>query len=640
MTSIENEVNKLLTNSALDLNKSDNLFYFRFVKNLQLISSLFHKIYGFENDSALLQLSEMMINTWKQRPEVLKARDIEKEKKDIWYTDQNIVGMSLYVDRFCMDIKSLNEKLPYLEDLGVNFIHLMPIMESPENESDGGYAVSDFKKVDARFGTIDDLVALQAQLLHKNMYLMMDVVINHTSHVHEWANKAKSGDKKFENYFYTFEDRIIPDQYERSMPEIFPHSSPGNFTWSPELNKWVMTVFNYYQWDLNYNNPAVFVSMMETIFFYANLGIDILRVDAPAFIWKKLGTTCQNLDEAHQILKLFRACVDVATPGMALLGEAIVAPKEIMKYFGDDQVKECSVAYNATQMALQWEALATEQINVMLYSQSDIFYKPLGCTWINYTRCHDDIGLGFSDEAIQKAGFSPFAHRKYLKDYFSGNFDGSDARGLLFGINAKTQDARISGTLASLCGLELALKNQDQNAISLAIKKILLMQANSIFLGGIPMLFYGDEVGYTNDYSYETDPGKAYDNRWAHRPVIDWHKNKKSLQDNTVEYNIFAATKKMIHLRKSLSCIADKNNTHWIDCGNKHILAFKRYDSKEEVTFIYNYSRHKIFLTTSNILLECDTLIDLWLDETLINLRQSNLIVLEPYQFKILKVIS
>jgi len=640
MTYIDNEVNKLLTNSALDLNKGDNLFYFRFVKNLQLITSLFHNIYGSENDTALLHLSEIMINTWKQRPEVLKARDVEKEKKGIWYTDQNIVGMSLYVDRFCTDIKSLNEKLAYLEDLGVNFIHLMPIMESPENESDGGYAVSDFKKVDARFGTMHDLEALQAQMLKKNMYLMMDVVINHTSHVHDWANRAKSGDKKFENYFYTFEDRIIPDQFEKSMPEIFPHSSPGNFTWSPELNKWVMTVFNYYQWDLNYKNPEVLVSMMETIFFYANLGVDILRVDAPAFIWKKIGTTCQNLDEAHQILKLFRACVDVAAPGMALLGEAIVAPKEIMKYFGDDQVKECSVAYNATQMALQWEALATEQINVMLYSQNDIFYKPIGCTWINYTRCHDDIGLGFSDDAIHKAGFSPYEHRKYLKDYFSGNFDGSDARGLLFGINTKTQDARISGTLASLCGLELALKNQDQNAINLAIHKILLMQANSIFLGGIPMLFYGDEVGYTNDYSYEMDPGKAYDNRWAHRPVIDWKKNEKSRRENTIEHTIFSATKKMIQLRKSLACIADKNNIHWLDCGNKHILAFKRYDGQEEITFIYNYSRHKIFLTTSNIQLESDKLVDLWLDETLINLKQTNLIVFEPFQFKILKMIS
>ncbi len=309
--------------------------------------------------------------------------------------------------------------------------------------------------------------------------------------------------------------------YDQTMPEIFPESAPGNFTFVPECGKWVMTVFHNYQWDLNYTNPMVFVEMLDNIFFYANLGIDLLRIDAPAFIWKQLGTTCQNLPQAHTILRLINLCVQVAAPGMALLGEAIVAPKEIMKYFGEGEytAHECDFAYNATQMALQWDALATGDIRVMMAAQHEILKKPYGTSWITYTRSHDDIGLGYEDYMIGQAGWNAFEHRNFLKNYFAGLFPGSPATGALFSFNPKTGDARISGTLASLCGLEKALNEKDEQAIGHSISKILLMQAQSFFIGGLPMLFYGDELGYTNDYSYLDDPGKSYDNRWMHRPA-------------------------------------------------------------------------------------------------------------------------
>ena len=280
---------------------------------------------------------------------------------------------------------------------------------------------------------------------------MLDIVLNHTSQQHEWAKKAKEGDRHYQDYYYFYNDRSLPDQYDQTMPDIFPESSPGNFTYIPECNKWVMTVFHDYQWDLNYNNPKVFVEMMDTIFFYANLGVDILRIDAPAFIWKQLGTTCQNLPQAHTILRLIKQCVQVATPGMALLGEAIVAPKDIMTYFGTGEftAKECDFAYNATHMALQWDMLATGNTKVMLAAQHELLKKPLGASWITYTRCHDDIGLGYEDYMIKQAGFDPYDHRKFLKDYYSGNHPGSPAKGHYFPVNPKTGDARISGSLAS-----------------------------------------------------------------------------------------------------------------------------------------------------------------------------------------------
>ncbi|HEX3024085.1 MAG TPA: alpha-amylase family protein, partial [Chitinophagaceae bacterium] len=556
---LHQQITESLLQNGLDIAGSDNLFYTRFVANASSINALYKELYGHHAKSKEIfsSLIQTIINANKNRSNTLKLKDEEKLIHDHWFLSNEITGMSLYVDRFCGNIKNMEEKLIYLKKLGVNFLHLMPIFQSPQGESDGGYAVSDFRKVDERFGTLDDLIHLQKKMNEEKMYLMIDIVLNHTSHHHEWAEKAKQGDKKYQDYFYMFNDRNIPDQLDKTMPEIFPETSPGNFTYSDECKKWVMTVFHNYQWDLNYSNPAVFIEMIDTIFFYANLGVDVLRIDAPAFIWKKLGTTCQNLPQAHTVLRLIKQCVQVATPGMALLGEAIVAPKEIMKYFGTGlyTAKECDFAYNATQMALQWDAIATGDTRVMLAAQNELLQKPYGTSWITYTRCHDDIGLGYDDWMIEQAGFNAYQHRTFLKNYYSGSHPVSTARGALFSVNPKTNDARISGSLASLCGLEKALQENNKNDIESSIKKILLMQAHSFFIGGLPMIFYGDEVGYTNDYSYLQDEGKNYDNRWMHRPVINWQKNKNIETEGTIENKIFSSTQKINrHPKKIKRC--------------------------------------------------------------------------------------
>jgi amylosucrase len=574
--------------------ENEDTFYARMMANMSDIHQLYFGLYQTHSQAKenFQKLIEGILKANHQRNTSLKSRDLKKAKQGNWFLSNQIVGMSLYVDRFCGDLKNLEEKLPYFQKLGVNFLHLMPLFESPKNESDGGYAVSDFKKVDARFGTLEDLQNLQQNMAKSEMYLMLDIVLNHTSHLHEWAMKAKAGDKKYQDYFYMYEHRHIPEQFEQSMPEVFPDVAPGNFTYVEECQKWVMSVFHNYQWDLNYSNPAVLVEMLDIVYFYANLGVDILRIDAPAFIWKELGTTCQNLPEAHQILRLIRQCVSLATPGMAILGEAIVAPQEIMKYFGTDgfEAQECDFAYNATQMAVQWDALATGDVRVMMAAQQDLLKKPLGTSWITYTRCHDDIGLGYENWMIEEAGFTPYLHRRFLMQYYSGTFQGSTATGALFSVNPKTQDARISGTLASLCGLEKAIKNKNITEIDLAIQKIILMQAHSFFLGGVPMLFYGDELGYTNDYSYLKDDAKSYDNRWLHRPVIDWEKNKKVDTQGTIENRIFKATQSLIALRKKLPVFADHKNITWMYPHNAHIAGFLRELEGKKVFVVLNYS--------------------------------------------------
>jgi amylosucrase len=399
-----------------------------------------------------------------------------------------------------------------------------------------------------------------------------------------------------------------------------------------------MTVFHRYQWDLNFTNPMVLCEMLDTIFFYANLGVDVLRIDAPAFIWKQIGTTCQNLPQAHTILRLIKLCVESATPGMALLGEAIVAPKEIMKYFGSGPftARECDFAYNATQMATQWDTLATGDTRLMLVSQQDLLEKPYGASWITYTRCHDDIGLGYEDAAIEKAGFTPFEHRKFIKDYYAGALEYSPARGALFSVNPKTQDARISGTLASLCGLEKALETKNLAEMELAVNRILLMQALSFFVGGVPMLFYGDEVGYTNDYSYLKDTAKSYDNRWMHRPVIDWKKNKKAEKTGTIEHRIFTATQRLLSIRKALPALADVKNLSWLATHHhNHVAGFVRALGAQKLIFLFNFSNQPVHLY-AGIFREQGIhtpLFDHWTNEDVSTEANGGFLKMEPYAF-------
>ncbi|WP_439474235.1 alpha-amylase family glycosyl hydrolase [Algoriphagus formosus] len=620
-----------------------------FWKRLELgyenLRQLYFSIYGhLEDAEAKFQdLLQSIISAYLSRSADLKKRDLSK--KPDWFLSNDLVGMSLYVDRFAGSIAQMEGKLAYLDELGVNFLHLMPLFESPQGESDGGYAVSDFRKVDERFGTLEELSSLRKKMHDEGMYLMLDIVLNHTSHRHEWAEKAKSGERKYQDYFYMYDNRWIPNQFEAAMPEIFPESSPGNFTWSEDCQKWVMTVFHNYQWDLNYRNPEVLREMLDNILFYANLGVDLIRIDAPAFIWKQTGTSCQNLPQAHILLQLIKQAVQIASPGMAILGEAIVAPNFIMEYFGkgDRAGKECDFAYNATQMALQWDMLASGDTRVMLEAQPILQQKPPGTSWISYTRCHDDIGLGYDDWMISKAGKDPYMHRSFLKNYFSGSFPGSPSRGALFSSNPKTGDARISGSLASLCGLEAALYAKDTYQVALSIQKILLMQAFSIFQGGLPMLYYGDELGYLNDYTFQHDPAKSYDNRWMHRPIIDWEKAAERHTEGTVEERVFSGLKQLIQIRKSLPAISDNSNIRWMNPHNIHVAGFLREIEDQRIFVVGNYSDKVSFLTWyafKEFGFSPKKLWDHVSKEELSVASDDQYLILEPYGFRILEVLS
>ncbi len=557
-------------------------FYTRLGANFYAIHSLFHRLYGEREDfkTQLGRLVEVMRHRYLERSPQLRETDLGRERDFNWFLSEKWVGMALYCDRFAKDLKGLRQNIPYLQELGINLVHIMPILDCPPDHSDGGYAVSNFLKVAPRFGSNEDVEMLADTLRARGMLLVLDVVVNHTSDEHEWAVKARQGNKTYQDYYYVFDDRTVPDIYEETMPEIFPETSPGNFTWDETMGKWVMTVFNQYQWDLNYHNPAVLIEMVDIILFWANRGADVLRLDAVAFLWKKLGSVCQNEREAHWLLQLMKDCCQIAAPGVLFIAEAIVAPGEIAKYFGEDAInsKECEIAYNATLMALLWDAVATRNAKLLRQGINSLPVKLERATWLNYVRCHDDIGLGFDDNDIRLCGYNPTLHRRFLIDYFTGRFPGSLARGLPFGENPKTGDARISGSLASLVGLEAALEQGDEVAIDTAIRWIILLHGVTLSFGGIPLLYYGDAVGMMNSPEYLQDPYKRADNRWVHRYHFDWDKAEKRHETGTVEFRIFGALKRMIALRKETRTFADVDNRRLLTLENGNLLAYLRTD--------------------------------------------------------------
>lgn len=641
------QISHSLLNSILDdlkpeIRRQDlRHFYTRLGANFYTIYSLFYNLYGHRDDveTQMLRLVETMAKGYIGRSADLEKIDMQREQDHNWFLSQKWVGMALYSNGFADNLADLLNKFSYFQELGINLVHIMPILMCPKEKSDGGYAVSNFREVDDRLGTLDDVRQISEECRRDDILLVLDIVLNHTSDEHEWAQKAIAGDSLYQDYYYTFDNREIPDMFERSMPEVFPETAPGNFTWNPEMGKWVMTVFNDYQWDLNYSNPAVFIEMLDIILFWANQGVDILRLDAVAFLWKKIGTSCQNERNAHLILQLMKDCCQVTAPGVLFIAEAIVAPFEVIKYFGEDAIvaKECEIAYNATLMALLWDGMATRNTKLLYQGIKSLPSKLERATWLNYVRCHDDIGFGFDDNDIRAIGYEPHAHRRFLINYFSGQYDGM-ARGKLFMPNDATGDARICGSLASLVGLEAALEKADEELISSSINRILLMHGIILSFGGLPLIYNGDAVGVLNDYSYIDDLSKKTDNRWMHRPKIDWEKAELRFKQGTVENKIFTAMKKMIAIRKEISAFADFNNRELLPIENPHLLCFIRFDHQrpsEKVLVIANFDRNPQYIDMGEIGIRGLAGRSQWVDlySGRMATQYDDRLVLQPYQF-------
>ena len=524
--------------TTLELTDDAPVFIARLEKHFVDIFRLLHQLYGDQYDFfyQLEQLLMSMAQLFVQRPLELRVLDTEREATPLWFQSETMIGGVCYVDLFAGDLSNLHTKIPYFQELGLTYLHLMPLFQSPEENSDGGYAVSNYREVNPSIGTMQQLAGLAAELRRHGISLVLDFVFNHTSDEHTWAKLALDGDPEYQDYYRMFNDRTLPDQYEQTLREIFPEQDPGNYTYIPEIRKWVWTTFYHFQWDLNYNNPAVFRAMMEEMLFLANQGVEVLRLDAVAFIWKQMGTSCENLPQAHWIIQAYNAIVKVVAPAMLFKSEAIVHPRDVNSYI---DWNKCQISYNPTLMALLWESLATREVRLLRHSMSRRFDIPAPCAWVNYVRVHDDIGWTFADEDAAELGINGYDHRQFLNQFYIGKFEGSFATGLPFNYNPVNQDMRITGTGASLAGLEQALTQQNQTEVEHAIQRILLIHSVIMSAGGIPLLYLGDEIATLNDYSYKDDPAKKEDSRWVHRPTFDWERAEDRTDESTPQGRVF-----------------------------------------------------------------------------------------------------
>jgi amylosucrase len=569
-------------------------FIARLHRNFPTLFQLYLSIYGDRYDF-FFHLEDLLLSlarSWFARPQDLRVLDQAREADPLWFQSNRMLGGVCYVDRFAEDLEGIKSKIPYFQELGLTYLHLMPLFKAPEGENDGGYAVSSYREVHPPLGTMEQLASLARELRAAGISLVVDLVFNHTSDEHLWAEQAKLGDEEYQDFYRIFQDRVMPDAYERNLREIFPEEHAGAFTFFPNSFKaggWVWTTFHSYQWDLNYANPAVFNRMAEEMLYLANQGVEVIRLDAVAFIWKQMGTSCENLPEAHRLIQGFNAVARIAAPAMLFKSEAIVHPDEVVKYIDP---AECQLSYNPLLMALLWNSLATRKARLLSQALENRFRIHPATAWINYVRVHDDIGWTFSDEDAAILGVNGYDHRRFLNEFYRGRFEGSFARGLPFQENSKTGDCRISGMCASLAGLEKALKEEGAAELELAVRRILLIHGVILTAGGIPLLYLGDEIGTLNDYSYLDDPAHQRDSRWVHRPRANREKYARRNDPTTVEGQIYQGLKKLIGLRKEHDAFSG-GELEIIQSRNDHVLGFLRVHKDHHAFVFANFSETK-----------------------------------------------
>lgn len=528
------------------------------------------------------------------RPGALFERDLRREAEPDWFQRPDMVGYVAYADLFAGDLDGVGRHLDHLERLGVTYLHLMPLLRPREGINDGGYAVAAYDQVDPRLGTMDDLRRLAGHLHERDLNLCVDLVVNHTAAEHPWALAARAGDERYRRYYRFFPDRTMPDRYERTLREVFPTFAPGNFTWLDDAQHWVWTTFHDFQWDLDWSNPDVFVEMLEVMLHLADVGVDVLRLDAVPFMWKREGTSCENLPEVHVLLRTLRAVMAIAAPATIFKAEAIVPPDDLTPYLGagDPPHHECDLAYHNQLMVLLWSSLATGEAQLMTRSLQRVAPIPSHAAWVTYVRCHDDIGWAITDENAASVGWGGFEHRNFLNAFYSGEFPDSFARGEIFQFNPLTGDGRISGTAASLCGIESALARADDVALDLACRRLELVYAVVYAFGGVPLLYMGDELGLLNDHGYRADPDRRDDNRWLHRPRMDWSAVARSTGCTTLEHRLMTMFGSLAADRAASAAMHGGATLDVLDPGDPALLAFtRRHPERGTVTMVANFGR-------------------------------------------------
>ena len=558
----------------------------RFDERYDELKWLYCELYN-NNMEAFDWLCDSLYGYYQERNADLKKLDRSRVKNPDWYKQNDLLGMMMYTNAFAGTLKGVKEKLPYVKSCGVNYLHFMPLLESPKGRDDGGYAVADFRKVKPELGIMEDLEDLTAECHRQGISCCLDFVMNHTSEDHEWARAARNGDPVARSRYFFYDDWFVPNIYEETVPEVFPTTAPGNFTWINDCNQVVMTTFYPYQWDLNYANPMVFNDMVGNMLYMANRGIDVIRLDAVPYIWKQIGTNCRNLPQVHTLVRMMRIISEIVCPGVLLLGEVVMEPSKVVPYFGTVDKPECHMLYNVTTMASTWNTIATKNVGLLKRQMDQVCALPKDYVFLNYLRCHDDIGWGLDYDWLAQFGIDEVAHKKFLNDYFTGKGYNSDSRGELYNDDPRLGDARLCGTTASLSGLEAGQYEANADKIDQAIACDLMLHGYLLAQSGIPVLYSGDEIGQTNDYTYKNDPDKCADSRYLHRGNFPWDKVEKK---DSVAMKIFDALRHMEDIRASHDVFSCNANVYTIETGCASVLGIVREYAGHELRAFFNFS--------------------------------------------------
>ena len=574
--------------------QDQDVFERRFARHRDELKWLYCELYH-GDEHAFEYFASMLHRCWEDRKEALREQDARREADPDWYRSRDLLGMMLYADAFAGTLRGVREKLPYLQECGVNYVHLMPLLQSPKGRSDGGYAVADFRTVQPELGTMDDLEALSDACRERGMSVCLDFVMNHTSEDHEWARRARAGEQEYRDRYFFYDSWDIPREFEKTIPEVFPTTAPGSFTWLSDCNQAVMTNFYPYQWDLNYANPVVFNDMTENLLYLTNRGVDVIRLDAVPYIWKQLGTDCRNLPQVHTLVRMMRMACEVVCPSVLLLGEVVMEPSKVAPYFGTPDKPECHMLYNVTTMATTWHTLATSDVSLLRHQLDAVCALPRDFLFLNYLRCHDDIGWGLDYPWMGwNFGTGEVPHKKYLNDWFTGKWAGSDSRGELYNDDPRLGDARLCGTTASLCGVEAAVYEKDDEKLTRAISCDLMLHAWMLTQSGIPVLYSGDEVGQLNDYSYHDDPDRRDDSRYLHRGKFDWELAELRHDPATRQGRQFEGLRRLTKLRAEEPCFDARADVWTEDSGSRHVLAVCRRFEDRELICLFNFSEYFI----------------------------------------------
>ena len=548
----------------------------RFAQKEAELRSIYAGLY--QDEKAYAYFCSMLERMYEERTERLRKLDAQREKNPHWYQDQKMLGMQIYTQCFGGTLNGVKSHLDYIQQSGANYLHLMPLLESPREKSDGGYAVSDFRKVQPELGTMEDLSSLAEECHQRDMVVCIDFVMNHTSDEHDWAKRAKAGGKSYQQRYFFYDNWDIPNLYEQTVPQVFPTTAPGSFSWCPEAGKVVMTTFYPFQWDLNYANPTVLNDMTENMLFLCNQGIDVIRLDAVPYIWKELGTSCRNLPQVHALVRLMNLAAAIVCPGTLLLGEVVMEPDKVVPYFGTADSPECHMLYNVTTMCTTWHTVATQDTRLLRRQMDTVFSLPSQYTFLNYLRCHDDIGWGLDYDYLRQFGVEEVSHKKFLSDYFQGKCFGSESKGELYNDDPRLGDARQCGTTASLCGMESGSEQ--------SLKLNIMLHAFLLTQSGLPILYSGDELGQLNDYSYHDDPIKREDSRYLHRGNFDWAAAEKCSTNP-----LYTALLRLEAIRKERTVFHADADVWTLEPKNHQILGIGRYYQGEKLLALFNFGR-------------------------------------------------